>query len=94
MITMKLVKEKQTLAEILQSVKTDVTIEERVIILIRERPRDEFAGWCIYHWETNELESGDGDTYSLETVYDKHKWLTKTDLVVWQDLTKESEPNP
>ena len=88
---MRTINERKTLGEILSSSTNDVLIEEHIIIMIREKARDEFSGVCKYIYETGELESIDYDSYSLNDYYDKYRWKNKNELVVWQDLTGEPE---
>ena len=56
---MRTINERKTLGEILSSSTNDVLIEEHIIIMIREKARDEFSGVCKYIYETGELESID-----------------------------------
>lgn len=81
--------ERKKLSDILSSVIYDILIEERTLLTIRNRTRDEFTGVCKYHCDTGELESIDGDAYSLETEYDSYKWKNAHELIVWLDLTEE-----
>lgn len=81
--------ERKRLGEILSSAVCDVLVEERTLLTIRNRTRDEFTGVCKYHHDTGELESVDLDTYSLEDKYDSYKWKSMRELVVWLDLTEE-----
>jgi hypothetical protein len=46
---------------------------------------DEFWGSCSYNSKTKELTSFDGDSYSLDDLYDEWKeYALKDVLVVWE----------
>ena len=49
---------------------------------------DEFCGVCAYDNETKELKSLDGDSYSLEDLYEEYKEWVNTNgqlcLTIWE----------